>query len=311
MTDFFAGLDTDFSVPTASTSAYVNSPKAQSGRRAAHIANGGEATFDCPRCHGTGLFRGYARTFRCNKCSGSGKVSRRVAAAAKAMATRYANDQARREEFYEQHRAEIDYIHRRAERSSFYASLILKMSDYGSLTENQLAAVRRDMAADAAKRAEWQAERDAKSGEVDISGIAKLFATATDNDIKRPIFRADGIEISKAPAHGKNAGALYVKSNDGNYLGKIVGGSQFMASREAPADTLAKLQAVAADPTAEAIKYARRTGRCSCCGKGLVDPVSIRAGIGPICAEKWGLDYRRELAADQLAEEAANEAAAQ
>ncbi len=47
-----------------------------------------------------------------------------------------------------------------------------------------------------------------------------------------------------------------------------------------------------------------RFGRCSCCGRDLVDPVSIRAGIGPICAERWGLDYRRELAAQELAGEA-------
>lgn len=35
-----------------------------------------------------------------------------------------------------------------------------------------------------------------------------------------------------------------------------------------------------------AVEYGRATGRCSVCGRTLTDPVSIEAGIGPICAEK-------------------------
>lgn len=302
MTDFFSDLDTD---PRANVVDFG----AEAIRRKAHIANGGEATFACPKCHGTGTFRGYARAFRCFKCNGGGKVSKGVAAAAKGRATQEEN----RAAFLDENAALISSLREIASWHKFAGSLIAQVDDGKRLSGRQIEAGHSALARVAErreqKRAEQNAERDAKSGAVDISGIAKLFETATDNDIKRPIFRAEGIEISKAPAHGANAGALYVKSNEGDYLGKIVSGSQFRASREAPADTLAKLQAVAADPTAEAIKYARRTGRCSCCGKGLVDPVSIRAGIGPICAEKWGLDYRREFAADELAAEAAQEAA--
>lgn len=302
MTDFFSDLDTDLNA-APETAAPANI------REAAHIANGGEATFDCPKCHGTGTFRGYARTFRCFKCNGGGKVSKGVAAAAKGRATQEAN----RAAFIDENAALISALREIAPWHQFAGSLVAQIDEGKRLSDRQIEAAHSALARVAErreqKRAEQNAERDAKSGAVDISGIAKLFETATDNDIKRPIFRADGIQISKAPAHGANAGALYVKSNEGDYLGKIVDGSRFMASREAPADTLGRLQAVAADPTAEAIKYARRTGRCSCCGKGLVDPVSIRAGIGPICAERWGLDYRREFAADELAAEAAQEAA--
>jgi ribosomal protein L37AE/L43A len=295
MTDPFAHLD-DFADATRAAAQPAATERL-------HVANGGDSQHACPRCKGTGVFRGYARTFSCNACKGSGKVSRAVASAAKGRQTREANDKARRSAFILEHTNELAYMQRRAQRSEFYAGLLSKFQTYGTLTEGQLASVRRDMADEPARLEAFRAQRSAKGGEVSISAIEALFATATDNDIKRPVFRAGGIEISKAPLHGANAGALYVKSDEGTYLGKIVG-ARFHASREAGPETLGTLQAVAADPTAEAIRYARLTGRCSCCGKGLVDPVSIRAGIGPVCAENWGLDYRRDMAREELATEA-------
>jgi hypothetical protein len=32
----------------------------------------------------------------------------------------------------------------------------------------------------------------------------------------------------------------------------------------------------------------KETGVCVCCGRELTDPKSIEAGIGPVCAKKWG-----------------------
>jgi hypothetical protein len=49
------------------------------------------------------------------------------------------------------------------------------------------------------------------------------------------------------------------------------------------------LQVIAADPRGEAIRFGQRTGTCSCCGRELTKHASIEAGIGPICAQKWGL----------------------
>lgn len=275
-------------------------------KKAAHIVNGGEASFPCPACRGTGRFVAYTgRTVgNCFKCKGAGKVSKGVAAAAKAKATRQANELAYREE----HAVEINWLRERSEKGFRLASdLLSKLDAYGKFTENQLAMIRRIIAEDAERaeqrKAQWAAENDAKSGEVNISAIQALFDTATDNDIKRPIFRADGLTISKASATGANPGALYVKTTEGDtYLGKIVNG-KFMAGRDANADTLTQLQAIALDPVAESIKYARRTGRCGLCGKGLVDPVSIRSGVGPVCAENWGLDWRRDAAREELANE--------
>ena len=46
---------------------------------------------------------------------------------------------------------------------------------------------------------------------------------------------------------------------------------------------------VAANPRGEAVQHGKATGRCSCCGRELTDPISIEMGIGPICANNWGL----------------------
>jgi hypothetical protein len=294
MIDDFKDLDDGLST------AKVVATDAKKIREQAHIVNGGEATFECPACRGSGHFRSYTGRVvgACFKCKGKGQISKGVAAAAKGKITKERNIA----QWAEDHAAEIAYINERASRWPFMLSMADSIREYGKLTDNQLAAVQRAMAKDAAGKAERAAARVAAAPTVEISAIEALFATAVDNDIKRPIFRAEGLEISKAPATGRNAGALYVKA-DGAYAGKIVGG-KFHKAYDAP-DVLDTLMRVAADPAGEAIKYGRRTGRCGCCGHSLVDPVSIRSGIGPICAGKWGLDWKRDEARDSLKEDEA------
>ena len=292
MPGFFDDLDTD---PMAGAST-------EEIKRNAHMANGGEQAFvACRKCNGTGWWRA---GYRCFTCKGGGKVTKRQAGAAKAQDTRKANHA----QWVADHREMLTTLQEFVEWNSFAAAMVQQVADGQKLTDNQREACLRMIAKVEAKREEKRAAAKAaansKSGEVGVEAIHALFAKATDNDIKRPIFRADGVEISKAPLNGRNAGALYVKDEETDaYLGKIVG-NQFLASREATSDTLQRLKLIAVDPTAAAIRYGRRTGRCGCCGRTLVDPVSIRSAVGPICADKWGLDWRREDAREQLAQEA-------
>ena len=37
----------------------------------------------------------------------------------------------------------------------------------------------------------------------------------------------------------------------------------------------------------QAKAYGRATGVCVCCGRDLSDPVSVEAGIGPVCEARW------------------------
>ena len=104
---------------------------------------------------------------------------------------------------------------------------------------------------------------------------------------ERTILNAAELAFSLAPLHGKNAGAVYVKRGP-DYQGKIMEG-QFIPVSTCHTDTADAVVGVAGDPRGKAVQYGRDTGRCSCCGRELTDPVSIEMGIGPVCIANWGL----------------------
>lgn len=125
---------------------------------------------------------------------------------------------------------------------------------------------------------------------VDLSPIAAMFEAAKGNGYKRPTYRAEGVVITRAPDTGRNAGALYVKSFETDaYLGKIVGG-MFTPTADGVAEKAPEaVLVIAEDPKEAAIRFGRKTGNCSCCGRELTNRESVELGIGPICATKWGL----------------------
>jgi hypothetical protein len=131
-------------------------------------------------------------------------------------------------------------------------------------------AVRNMMAKCAAKRAERAVEREANKQTIDLQPIRAMFETARNSGYKLPIYRTAGLVISRASDTGRNPGALYVKTEAGDYLGKILG-TEYVG-KPAPA-----LVAIAADPRGEAIRYGQRTGSCSCCGRR-VDRRSVHRG---------------------------------
>lgn len=164
------------------------------------------------------------------------------------------------------------------------------------LTPNQIAAAER-MLAKLAVRAEERAK--AKAAEprvtVNLQPIRDMFEAALSNGHKRPVYRAEGLVINRAPDHGRNPGALYVKNVSDVYGGKVLG-TDFTASRDGKAsdftehgDAATALALIAGNPLEAAVRYGRKTGRCACCGRELTNKESIELGIGPICREKWGL----------------------
>jgi hypothetical protein len=250
-------------------------------RANAHVVNGGNvASFPCPNCRGSGAWRpGYS----CFKCGGTGKISARKLGAIKAKATRAANVDA----WHEEHADLIAALHRIAEWNNLAKSWLADLEAYGTLTENKIAAARTLLAKLAAKREEKQEERQrSHGGAVDIARIEELFDKARAKGLKRLAFRTEHITISVAKDTGKNPGALYVK-HDGEYAGKIVGG--VFKPFNAKPDTHALVCEIAENPAERAKQFGIKTGRCSCCGAELTDPVSIANGIGPICADNWGL----------------------
>ena len=172
--------------------------------------------------------------------------------------------------------------------NSFAASLVEQFSDRGSLSDKQTgAAIAMLMKVKTNKAAR------AEAPSVDLSNIVAIFDKAHEA-IKTPKFRFEDLVISRAPDAGANAGALYVKVK-GEYMGKVKGGKFLGISglsfifQSTSEETLSKLKQIAESPLSAAVAYGRRTGSCACCGRELTVHASIERGIGPICAERFGL----------------------
>lgn len=239
--------------------------------------------FPCWQCGGTGKFRGRGKCFACN---GKGSFLSSEHDRAKARGRRTASKAKKLAEslitFAEQYPDIGPALLDAARWSEFARELQGKLAQYGSLTDRQIAAVRSMAAKTAAARSARAAERQEGNETVDLSPIRAMFETARTNGYARPTYRAADLVITRAADFGRNPGALYVRNTAGDYLGKIIG-TQYTGK------AAVGLQAIAADPRGEAVKYGQRTGTCSCCGRLLTNEGSIEAGIGPICASKWGL----------------------
>ncbi|MCU1483142.1 MAG: hypothetical protein JWQ19_3928 [Subtercola sp.] len=123
---------------------------------------------------------------------------------------------------------------------------------------------------------------------VEVMGVSKVvdaFAHATEAGLKRPKMYLGDFLFKLAPKTGRNAGAIYV-TEEGEYLGKIADG-KFQSARDCTEAQKAAIVEVCADPEKAAKAFGQETGRCSCCGRELTDPVSIANSIGPICAANY------------------------
>lgn len=126
------------------------------------------------------------------------------------------------------------------------------------------------------------------------SQFEALFATferAKSKGAKRLSLRLQGIIIKP----NRDLSALWVTSQTetemGNYgmkpkyLGKVTPAGCDSRLSDTVKETI---MAAASDPLTAVIRYGKVSGRCSCCGVKLDNPKSIEAGIGPICATKFG-----------------------
>jgi hypothetical protein len=193
------------------------------------------------------------------------------------------------------------WIEAKASTFEFAAAMLVAVQRFGDLTENQAAAVQRCVERDAARQAPNSARQTPSAT---FPAIRAAFDQLVLAGGRKPITIGD-LTLSLAPASGRNAGAIYVKSH-GAYVGKIVptqDGPMFMPTRECPDTVLPALLVIEADPRgavqahaariAATIAAAAAEGRvismpCGCCGLTLTDPVSIARGIGPVCSSRWG-----------------------
>lgn len=244
----------------------------------------------CRKCRGTGRFVGFTGRVmgECFECKGAGKktFSTSPEARAKGRASAANRKASKGEQNLRDFAAEYPDVWAWMDGSTFGFAVSMREAVYkwGSLTDGQMNAARNAITKLAAAKAE-AAARIENAPVADVSKIEESFAKALSTGLKRPRMTIGGMTFSMAPATGKNAGALYVKSG-GEYLGKFSGG-KFYCSRDGEARKADVLE-IAADPKGAAIRHGRLTGSCAICNRGLTNKASVELGIGPICAEKFG-----------------------
>lgn len=121
------------------------------------------------------------------------------------------------------------------------------------------------------------------------STLENAFLKAKENKFGGMKIRTGSLVFSMAGETSINAGAIYVKTKDGEFLGKIRDGN-FIQSRgcEIDMNTRLAIRYAMDNPMEAALTYGKQTGSCSICGRTLHAAESIANSIGPICAEKFG-----------------------
>lgn len=247
----------------------------------------------CPKCHGSGQTR-WGVCFKCNGAGGKNyktsteqrSVGRAKAAERKAKVVADAV-----QSFSEAHPDVWAWMNENTQ-FGFAAAMIVAVKKFGSLTDGQLAACRKCIARDKSFAA-GRAAVNVAAAVVDISKIEAAFANAragaadTGHGIKWLKLLLGTFKFVDAPAGNGYAAAILVREGSAK-LGRIQGG-RFIASPACSAEKAQEVVAVLDDPSAAARAYGLRTGSCSCCGRELTNAESLKLGIGPICAEKWGL----------------------
>ena len=281
----------------------------------------------CPKCRGSGRFGRFGECFKC-KGKGSQEFTTSPEARAKGRANaaiRQAEVVAARAEasveWHQMHTAESEFLHRmaawhqrkgHADEQNFEKKMLDAVTQWGSLTPPQLAAVHKGMLRDTERQAQWAAKRTAVT--VDASKIEQAFATARQRATRpgmvgvwmRPIqlqsgakaaelvepelrsqwLRENGRRITFQAGTAKWDGFIFVQEGD-QKLGHITGG-QFKPKFECTDAQKAAVLDVCSNPAQAALAHGKAWSLCSVCGRTLTNDDSIARGIGPICAENFG-----------------------
>lgn len=246
---------------------------------------------NCPDCGGRGQFVSWSGRIvgPCFKCKGKGKVTHRQPLAVREKQRQQRADRKAKEAqsnldaFAEAHPDVWAWI----DGNTFEFAVAMKQAieKFGHLTDKQLSASRKCAEKFAAAKAAQQSRIDA-AVEVDLSKISDAFQTAKANGLKWPKVRFAGLTISIAGENSRHPGSLNIKA-DGNWIGRVLQG-KFIRGRDCTDELEKRVVETCKDPKAAAIAFGVQTGSCACCGRELTNEESVAAGIGPICAEKFG-----------------------
>lgn len=103
-----------------------------------------------------------------------------------------------------------------------------------------------------------------------LTPLESAFVHAASLGYKRVTLAVGTLRFSLAPATGRNPNAVYVKTTEGTYLGKLMRGC-FMpvwnAQDNMSMNDLKRLREVAMEPMKSAIAWGQKTGACAICGR--------------------------------------------
>ena len=181
----------------------------------------------CPKCHGTGRFSRFTMSGQCFACKGTGKLDavreKRRTAYAKGEQTKAERRAAEARAWAELHKIEhADLVESAARGNEFAQRMLNAVAEWGSLTPNQLAAVRKGILAREAKRAEFRAADEARKSSapaISVQPIEQAFERALAAGLKSPRLNIAGFCFTKAKPDSRNPGAIYVKRS-GEYPGQ-------------------------------------------------------------------------------------------
>lgn len=249
---------------------------------------------DCPKCSGRGyviIGYTYQRPAKCFGCDGKGKILR-AAGYEQAKAKREERKQRKELEakqaaaaamaaWGETHPAAWSWILENRNSFDFAQSMYDALQKWGRLTDGQLAAVERCVQRNQERAAARAAEQAAAPQDgIDVSSLKGYYAVPNGETrlkirVKHPgkdskyhgwVFVDDGAHYGSGQKYGS-------QRPGGKYRGMIV----------------EQLRAILADPYEAQVAYGKLTGVCGHCGRPLEDAESVARGIGPVCAEKYGM----------------------
>lgn len=265
-------------------------------------------TETCPKCRGTGRFRGYSGRDmgQCFACKGVGSRTFKNDAATRAGNRQKAADRKVRMEDLKvdlfvskggDNPAMVEWMVAKKDTFSFAGAMYEAIRKYGDLTMNQEMSVRKCMARDAeraAQRAETVVQQQERVAGIDVANIADCFKRAQEAGLQRFTLRfADAhFQVDR-----RDPALIWVSASGygSAKYGRIQGGV-FKPGRDATDEVLAKIALISKDPMAAAMAYAQVTSSCSVCGRHLENQDSVDAGIGPVCAGRLnrpGLKFER------------------
>lgn len=120
------------------------------------------------------------------------------------------------------------------------------------------------------------------------SPLEVMFLESRAKGYKTVKMKIAGLLFKLAPDSGRNPGAIYITGvEDKEYRGKIINNQLFKNSQLTQEEVILVLDTMS-NPRSGMMNEGHKSGQCCVCGRPLINKYSVKYGIGPICAEKFG-----------------------